>query len=109
MDNIKNDNAYINKILEDLDFIIEHMDRVSYEDFAKQDLLQGAMFFRLIQISENTKCLSESYKNSKKEIDWMALTGLRNRIVHDYGNVVLNIVYDALTVDIPELRHQLEK
>ncbi len=40
-------------------------------------------------------------------IPWSALGGLRNRIVHDYGNVDLNIVYETLKNDIPELLEML--
>lgn len=36
-------------------------------------------------------------------VPWNALYGLRNRIVHDYGNVDLNVVYETLKNDIPEL------
>ena len=39
----------------------------------------------------------------QRGIPWNALSGLRNRIVHDYGNVDLNIVYETLKHDIPEL------
>ena len=38
----------------------------------------------------------------------MAVYGLRNRIVHDYGSVDLGIVYDTLKDDIPELLHLIE-
>ncbi len=61
------------------------------------------MLFRMIQISENAKKLSEEYKISHTKIPWNALSGLRNRIVHDYGNVDLNVVYETLKNDIPEL------
>ncbi|WP_242951161.1 HepT-like ribonuclease domain-containing protein [Butyrivibrio fibrisolvens] len=36
------------------------------------------------------------------------MSGLRNRIVHDYGNVDLEIVYETLKYDIPELMEQLK-
>lgn len=37
------------------------------------------------------------------EVPWGAMCGFRNRIVHDYGNVDLNVVYETLKNDIPEL------
>ncbi|MBP5353582.1 MAG: DUF86 domain-containing protein [Lachnospiraceae bacterium] len=40
---------------------------------------------------------------------WLALSGLRNRIVHDYGNVDLSIVYDTLKNDIPQLMDTLRE
>ena len=62
---------------------------------------------RMIQISENAKRLSEKYKEENTNLPWNELTGLRNRIVHDYGNVDLNIVFETLKYDIPELMEQL--
>ena len=63
--------------------------------------------FHLIQISENARRLSDDYKTNNPTIPWLDIYGLRNRIVHDYGNVVLNIVYETLTKDIPALEKQL--
>lgn len=57
----------------------------------------------MIQISENSKKLSDEYKENNNNIPWNAMYGLRNRIVHDYGSVDLNIVYETLKNDIPEL------
>ena len=46
----------------------------------------------------------EKYPN----IEWKVIKGLRNRIVHDYGNVDLKIVYETLKNDIPELLEMIE-
>ena len=63
---------------------------------------------RMIQISENAKRLSDEYKEANSSLPWNELTGLRNRIVHDYGNIDLNIVFDTLKYDIPELLEMLK-
>ena len=62
-----------------------------------------SMLFRLIQISENAKRLSDEYKDAHHSVPWTAIYGLRNRIVHDYGSVDLDIVYYTLKDDIPKL------
>ena len=103
MDNIKNDSYFMDKIQSDLKFIVKHMEDVDSYEFAHNELLQDSMMFRLIQISENAKRLSDSYKGQHSSIPWTAVYGLRNRIVHDYGNVDLSVVYDTLKYDIPEL------
>ena len=59
--------------------------------------------FRMIQISENCKKLSDDYKLSRPEVPWSAMAGMRNRIVHDYGSVDLEIIYDTLKDDVPVL------
>lgn len=109
MDNIKNDGYYVAKIVSDLDFIITHMTNVSLAEFTRNEILQDSMMFRLIQISENAKKLTETYKMQRGEIPWTDIYGLRNKIVHEYGRVDLGIVYDTLVNDIPELRNLLQK
>jgi len=103
MDNVKNDDYYIQKIRKDLEFVVMHMENVEEEELSKNEILLDSMLFRMIQISENAKKLSEEYKDSNGNVPWIALYGLRNRIVHDYGSVDLSIVYDTLKNDIPDL------
>lgn len=108
MDNVKNDNYYIQKIKQDLEFIVIHMHNVDASELNENEVLLDSMLFRMIQISENTRKLSEEYKHEHSHIPWNALYGLRNRIVHDYGNVDLNIVYETLKIDIPDLLEMMK-
>lgn len=109
MDNIKNDRYYIKKILENANAIVEGMTDISKEAFDENNILQAAMMFFLIQISENAKRISEELQEEHAYIPWSAIFGLRNRVVHDYGNVDMKIVYDTLHDDIPYLIEQLER
>lgn len=108
MDNVKNDVYFVQKIRKDLEFITVHMRSVEIEDLNADEVLLDSMMFRMIQISENAKKLTDEYKAMHRSIPWNALSGLRNRIVHDYGNVDLNVVYETLKNDIPELLAWLE-
>ena len=85
------------------------MDGVTEAAFSADEVLQDAMMFRLIQISENARKLTDSFKAGYPQIPWGDVYGLRNRIVHDYGNVDLHTVYEMLAYDIPELLQSLEK
>ena len=108
MDNIKNDDYYAGKIKEDLVFIVEHTKDVEKEELKNNEILQDSMMFRLIQISENARKLSNKFKTDHKTVPWQAIFGLRNRIVHDYGNVNLDIVYSTIKDDIPKLLEMLD-
>ena len=105
MDNAKNDDYFARKIQDDLAFIVKHMNMVDSEEFTHNEILQDSMMFRLIQVSENARKLSEEYKKVHQAVPFIAMYGLRNRIVHDYGNVDFGIVFNTLKFDIPELLH----
>lgn len=105
----KNDEYYVTKMLEDIDFILEHMKNVTKVKLEKNPVLEDSMMFRLVQISESAFNISDKYKEKHSEIPWMEIKGLRNRIVHDYGNVQMDVVYDTLKKDIPDLKKTLKK
>ena len=103
MDNIKTDSYYVQKIIKDLTFVMSQMQNVDIDEMNANEILLDYMLFRMIQISENSKKISEEYKEQHANIPWNAVYGFRNRIVHYYGNVDLNIVYETLKNDIPDL------
>lgn len=107
MDNMKDDNYYIQRIIKDLEFMVVHMRNIDIEDLNKDEVLLDSMLFRMIQVSENAKKLSDKYKENNCDVPWRALSGFRNRIVHDYGNVDLDIVYETLKNDIPNILEKL--
>ena len=105
---VKDDKYYRDKLVEDVDFIIEHMENQTKESLETNPVLLDSMMFRLIQVSENARSLSDDFKEKYNGIPWMAIYGLRNRIVHDYGNVDLKIIFDTLKNDVPEVAKMLE-
>ena len=109
MDNIKNDDYYLNRIITDITFIVNHMTNVDLQELHDTEILLDSMLFRMIQISENAKRLSSDYRDANSNLPWDEISGLRNRIVHDYGNVNLYIIYDTLKNDIPDLLIQLSR
>lgn len=101
----KNDIYYLSKVLEDINFIIDN----TKEQFEKDKIVAGGLLFYLIQLTENTKRISDEYKKKNLTVPWNQIIGLRNRIVHDYGNVDVSVVYNTLIYDIPYLKKSLEK
>ena len=108
MDNVKNDAYYKNLIINDVEKIILYSKDKSYNEFIEDEALVDAILFRLIQISENIKKLSNDFKNSHRNIPWNEIIGFRNKIVHDYGQTDYNIVYEIVTSDIKSLKEALK-
>ena len=107
MDNTKNNQYYVDKILTDLKFVIDHTQGKTQQQIEGDDLLVDSIMFRVIQIAENSMKLDEEFQKKNSHIPWRAIRGMRNMIVHNYGAVNLAIVYDTVANSIPELYKML--
>ena len=107
MDNKKNDRYYLEKIIADLEFVVAHTAGKTKDAIVSDELLVDSVMFRIIQIAENNNRLSDGFKASHKEVPWLAIKGMRNIIVHDYGYVDLTIVYDTVSKGIPDMLDKL--
>ena len=69
-----------------------------------------ATVFNLMQIGELAKTsLSAEAKAQITSIPWQQLYGMRNRIVHGYAGIHMQIVWDTVAEDIPKLNAELGK
>ena len=108
MDNVKNDSYYVKKMLTDIKFIIDKTNGITLQELKDNEVLCDSALFRLIQISENSLKLTQEFRESHTDIPWQAIKGMRNRIVHEYGEVNFQIVYDTIIKSIPEICKKLE-
>lgn len=73
--------------------------------FFENAIYQRSVSFSLLQIGELSGRLTDCYiKLTENEMNWKAMKGLSNLIVHDYGNINLEIIWDTITKDIPLLQ-----
>lgn len=72
--------------------------------FETSHTIQDAVLHNLQLIAESTKRLSDATKAAHSEIDWRAITGLRNFLVHDYLSVDLEVVWQIVVRDVPLLK-----
>lgn len=107
MDNKKDDIYYLKRMLTDIQFIIAHTEGITLKELETNEILCDSVMFRLIQISENSVKLTPEFKSEHSDIPWQAIKGMRNKIVHDYGEVDLSIVYQTIVDDIPLICKQL--
>lgn len=107
MDNTKDDRYYVEKIKADLRFVIDHTSGKTKEEIESDELLIDSIMFRIIQISENNGKLTDLFKLQHADVPWLAIKGMRNRIVHDYGYVDLSVVYDTVIHGLPEMYEKL--
>ena len=104
MDNLKNDKYYIDLAKKDIEKIIQYTKDISYEEFINDEQLIDAVMFRLVQMVENIKKITNKFKEEHNEIEWNEIIGFRNKIVHDYGKTDYNVVYEVIKEDIQKLK-----
>ena len=102
-----------------LEHIIDYCDDIkdalaivnnTYDSFLTNKMAQYTIAFSILQIGELVGGLSESLRAvSKREIDWPAVKGMRNIIVHHYGEVRLGVVWNVAVNDIPILKEFCER
>ena len=103
MDNLKNDRYYVSKANENIQAIQRYIGHKTYEEFISDEELIDASMFRLVQLIENIKNLSDEFKRKNDYVPWGKIMGFRNGIVHDYGKTDYTIVYEIVTQDLNEL------
>jgi len=60
-------------------------------------------------IGEATKNISIDFKNRYPDVNWKDPTRMRDRLIHAYFRVDLEIVWETIKFRIPELKEQIEK
>ncbi len=60
-------------------------------------------------VGEAAGKVSQDFRNKHQEIPWNRISGIRNRLVHGYFDIDLDIVWETVTTRLPELIAQLKK
>lgn len=105
---MKDDRLYLVHIIESIERIEEYT--VDGEDaFCEDKKTQDAVLRNLHTLSESTQRLSDEVKQQCTDVDWRAISGFRNVIVHDYLGVSLVRVWEIIRDLIPALKIQIEQ
>ena len=109
MDNIKNDRYFAEKALAEIEIIVEYTKGLSYEEFMSDGKNIDATMFRLQQMVEQIKSLSDEFKTNYASVPWGEIIGFRNGIVHEYGATNYGTVYEIISHDIYQLKALFEE
>lgn len=97
---------HIMEYCDDADRALREYGGLTFDEFCANFVLQQAVAFQILQIGELVGKLSDELRMSTtKEINWTAIKGMRNIVVHDYGNVELDVVWSTAVNDLPILKN----
>jgi uncharacterized protein with HEPN domain len=102
-----------------LDFVEDILDAMNkaeilvegftYREFEEDFRTNFAVVRALEIIGEATKRLPMSVREQYLEVPWRGMAGMRDRIIHGYDTVDLQIVWDVVKQDIPEIKPQIQQ
>ena len=97
---------YVKHILASIEKIEQYVEDVSFKTFLQDNKTQSAVIRELEIIGEAAKHLSKAFT---KHIDlpWQDITGMRDKLIHDYMGVDPKVVWKTVKINLPELKKKL--
>ena len=101
---MKDDSVYLAHILAAISKIETFTLDITKADFEKSILIQDAVIRNFEIIGEATKKISRNFSQSHPDIPWQDMAGMRDKLIHDYIDVDLDVVWKTIEIDIPLLK-----
>ncbi len=77
--------------------------RQSLEQFRSSPVVVDAVFYNITILGEAARHVPDDIAGRFPEIEWAAVRAMRNNLVHEYFGADMQIVWDTIQRDIPEL------
>src|SRR3989337_3789709 len=106
---MRKDKAYLRHMIDAISDIKRFMKGLTKEEFFENKEKQYAVLRALEIIGEATKNLSKEMKAKHSEIQWKDIAGMRDKLIHEYFGVNLNLVWETVKKNIPELEKQISE
>jgi len=100
---MRSDQVLVMDMLLSAQAIIEFTHGISEQEFTASRLLQSAILREIQVIGEAARQVSDEGKTRYAKVAWHKIAGMRNRVIHEYFEVRLDVVWDVVTVEIPSL------
>ena len=99
----------LQKICSEIDLVLKFIGDKKLEEFLADELLKHAVGMTAINIGELTKNLSAELRQKYSEVSWKDAAKFRDVVAHKYETLEMEVVYNTLKFDFPELKLQIKK
>ena len=99
---------FLRHILDEAEYLSVHSQGLSRERLISDETLRRAFVRSIEIIGEATKQVPETVRQKYPHIEWRAMAGMRDKLVHEYFGVDYDIVWDVVISKIPRLRREIE-
>lgn len=105
----KDDLLYFLHIRDSIKKVLEYSSGVDEKSFLKNTMLQDALVRQIEIIGEASNKVSVNTRTKYSNIPWKQIIAMRNRIIHEYFGIRLDIVWDTVQNNIPSLKDDIDK
>ena len=98
---------YLRHILVEADYLIAQATGLERDEFMANETLRRAFVRSLEIVGEAAKKVPEDFRAKHRTVQWRAMSGMRDRLIHDYFGVDYELVWDVVQNRIPALRNQI--
>lgn len=98
---------YLRHILDEANYILKESNALKRDEFFHSETLQRAFVRSIEIIGEATKKLPDELKREYPNLEWKAIAGMRDRLIHDYFGIDYEIVWDVVINKIPLLQKEI--
>ncbi|NNJ10287.1 DUF86 domain-containing protein [Chloroflexales bacterium ZM16-3] len=104
---MRSDEALLLDMLLALQKIVHFTQGLGEAEFQASDLVQSAVIREFQVLGEAARLVSAEAQAQHPAIPWRLIAGMRNRLIHEYFDVRLDVVWTTVQRDIPQLLQQL--
>jgi uncharacterized protein with HEPN domain len=98
---------YLRHILVEANYLMASCAGLRMEEFTANETLRRAAVRSLEIIGEASKKVPEEFRAKYPDVEWRAMSGMRDRLIHNYFGVDYELVWDVLQNRIPTLHRQI--